>query len=61
MKTLILLLTISLTNYSVIKTSIEKDRNLLQKKYISNENKTETIEEAKTKLTAYLYNDIFNH
>lgn len=61
MKTLILLLTISLTNYSVIKTSIEKDRNLLQKKYISNENKSETIEEAKTKLTAYLYNDIFNN
>ena len=61
MKTLILLLTISLTNYSVIKTSIEKDRNLLQKKYISNENKSETIEEAKTKLTAFLYNDIFNH
>jgi len=61
MKTLILILTISLTNYSVTKTSIEKERNLLQIKYISNENKLETIDEAKTKLTAYLYKDIFNH
>ena len=61
MKILILLLTIAVTNYSITKTSIEKERNLLKTKYLSNENKSEIIDEAKVKLTDYLYHDIINH
>ena len=61
MKILILFLTISLTNYSVTKTSIEKERSLLKTEYLSNENKAITLNEARIKLTEYLYNDIFNH
>ncbi len=61
MKILILLLTFSLTNYSVTKTNIEKERSLLKTEYLSNENKANTLNEARIKLTKCLYNDIFNH
>ena len=61
MKILILLLSFSITNYSDTKTSIEKERNLLKIKYLSNENKANTINEARQKLTDYLYHDIINH
>ncbi len=61
MKILILFLTISLTNYSVTKKSIEKERSLLKTEYLSNENKAITLNEVRIKLTEYLYNDIFNH
>ena len=60
MKILILLLTFSLTNYSVTKTNIEKERSLLKTEYLSNENKANTLNEARIKLTECLYNDIFN-
>lgn len=61
MKILILFLTIGLTNYSVTKKSIEKEKSLLKTEYLSNENKAITLNEARIKLTEYLYNDIFNH
>lgn len=61
MKILILLLTFSLTNYSVTKTNIEKERSLLKTEYLSKENKANTLNEARIKLTECLYNDIFNH
>lgn len=61
MKTLILLLTITLTNYSVVKTTIEKERVALNKTYNSNENKLATINAARIKLTENLYNNIFTH
>ena len=61
MKTLILLLTITLTNYSVVKTTIEKERVSLNKTYNSNENKLATINAARIKLTEYLYTNIFTH
>lgn len=61
MKILILFLTIGITNYSVTKTSIEKERNVLKTKYLSNENKANTLNEARIKLTESLFQDIFNH
>lgn len=61
MKILILLLTFSLTNYSVTKTNIEKERSLLKTEYLSNENKANTLNEARIKLTESLFQDIFNH
>ena len=61
MKILLLLITFSLTNYSVTKTNIEKERNVLKTKYLSNENKVNTINEASVKLTNYLYQDIISH
>ena len=61
MKILILLLTFSLTNYSDTKTNIEKERKTLKIKYLSSENKTNTLSEARLKLTDFLYQDIINH
>ena len=61
MKILILLLTFSLTNYSDTKTNIEKERKTLKTKYLSSENKTNTLSEARLKLTDFLYQDIINH
>ena len=61
MKILILLLTFSLTNYTITKTNIERERNVLKSKYLSNENKANTLNEARQKLTDYLYQDIINH
>jgi len=61
MKLLVLLLTITLTNYSVVKTTIEKGRVKLKDNYVLNEKKSVTIDAARVKLTEYLYNDIFTH
>jgi hypothetical protein len=61
MKLLVLLLTITLTNYSVVKTTIEKGRVKLNENYVLNEKKSVTIDAARVKLTEYLYNDIFTH
>ena len=61
MKILILLLTFSLTNYSVTKTNIEKERNVLKTKYLSGENKANTLNESRVKLTDLLYHDIINY
>jgi hypothetical protein len=61
MKAIILIIIIAFTNYSTVKTTIDKEIKKLKIAYSSNENKSETIDAARIKLTYYLYNDIFNH
>lgn len=61
MKTLILLLIITVSNYSSTKQKIEKERETLKVEYTKQASKAQPLEEARKQLTEYLYQDIFNH
>ena len=61
MKAFILLLIITVSNYSTTRLKVEKEREILKEKYIKQANKSQTLEEARKQLTEYLYQDVFNH
>jgi hypothetical protein len=61
MKALILLLIITVSNYSSTKQKVENERLALKTKYNDSTNKVQTLEEARKLVTEYLYQDIFNH